>query len=876
MNCDRIIPMAAILMTVGILAVNAQNQIKGSVYCKDQPVPYASVTINTDSTSSSTLKGYAITNDEGSFTVKADIQEGDWLIVRSLGYKELKRQIGNTSQSFDLQLEEDAFLLNEATVKARYSGTRFSNDTISFDTQHYATGTEENIGDVLRKIPGMEVTETGKVSYAGKNIGKVLIDGKDILSSSGNLAISNLPANMMESAELLLNYKEKSITNAFKQDETSALNIKTSKSKALNGSVQLGGGYRNKYQAKSSLIRMGEKSSFSAILSANNTGDAVFSIEDYISNIGGIDNLLSRNKNTYTLANEEATMLMPPSNVYEHTNGALSLNATYVPSGKFSFKGNALYNGSFLKADSQSEDLYFSGDITNRKSEFNDDKNHYMATGFQESWKVSDRFELNAYTNFSLGRYDARQVVDNSISRLSVSSDNRKELTSIRFLQDLNSNLVIGSGILYSYIHVEATNRDNDYNILSDSLLLPVPYTSTQEGDYPYMFSNNTVNRKTSVSAETGYVFPLFGDVNLNTSLSYSHSREKLSYTEDETESDVLSINKYLAGIRLEKNKGTFRFGLGGKFSINDCRESISDKNDTKGFASPELSMQFVFSPWHRLNLQATYDTTPTEIGYLSKLYRVTGYNGLSQGSTVTNLFSNEAKVSLNYSIFDLYTNTTFFIFANYTSKRNLPMSCISQEGITNIITYRDGGEQDICMAKLYLNKGLSFLPVDARLTCSFSQTQYDVMLNNSENQIKLQNVATGLDFSSRFKAAFNAELEVSYNYQNNTTSGTSIKNDLHEWSATGKLHYSCRKVKAYIYGTFLNSENAYYNRNTVNLGFSCEYQIRKVGVKVSGRNLLHLKDMEWVGIYNTLYYTSTSLYKKVPGHLQLALSYRF
>lgn len=286
--------------------------------------------------------------------------------------------------------------------------------------------------------------------------------------------------------------------------------------------------------------------------------------------------------------------------------------------------------------------------------------------------------------------------------------------------------------------------------------------------------------------------------------------------------------------------------------------------------------MQFVFSPKHRLNLQATYDTKPTEIGFLSELQRVTGYNGLSQGSTVTDLFSNEANVSLNYSIFDLYTNTTFFAYASYINKRNLPESCISQEGIANTITYKDGGEQDFCTARLYLNKGLSFIPVDAKFTCSFSQTQYNVALNGSESRIKLQNTGAGLGFTSRFKAAFNAELEAGYNYQNNKTSNTSIKNDMHEWSATGRLHYSQRKINAYIYGTFLNSENSYYNQNTVDLGFSCEYRIKKAGVKISGKNLLHLKDMEWVGIYNTLYYTSTSLYRKIPGNLQLSLSYRF
>ncbi len=872
------VSVAAVLIAIGVAEASAQNRIRGSVHSKSEPVPYASVTAIADSTSLSAIKGYAITNDKGEFEIDAGIEASDWIVVRCLGYKEAKSKLGDTSRYFKIEMEEDEHLLNEVTVKGNYSGLRFSSDTISIDTKLYASGTEENIGEVLRKVPGMEVSESGKVSYAGRTLQKVLIDGKDILSSNKNLAIKNLPANLMESAEVLMNYKEKSITNDFENDETAALNIKTTGQHALNGSAQLSGGYLNKFQAKSALLQMSGKGSFSAMLSANNTGAGVFSIEEYINSIVGIDNLLSQNKSTYSLSSDEANLLYPPSNVYENTNGVLSLNSTYEASEKFSFKGNAIYNGSFLKASSQSEEQYFSGDVMNLSNEYNDNKNHYLSAGFKESWKPGERFELNASTNFSLSRYLSREVVGNSILGRSMSSDNNNAFTGMQFVQDLSSNLLLGSGILYTYIHFEMANRDGNYDIESDSMLLGISYLPNDDGIYPYLFSNKSLKQTTEVSSEIGYVFPLLGNVNLNASLAYQYSGDRLAYSENEAaaEQDKSRTHKYMASVRLEKNKGLLRFGLGGKFSINDFHESISNRSKLKGTASPELSMNLVFTPRHRLNLAASYDTDPVEVHYLSQRRRVTGYDNIVQGSTLSKFFSNEANISMNYSIYDLYTNTTFFVLASYANKSNLPLSSISQDGITSSITYRDGGKREVGMARFYLNKGISFMPVDAKLTGSFSQTNYNVVINDSENRVKGQNLGAGLSFTSRYKSPFNAELEVSYNYRNTSLPGTSVKNDIHEWTTTGRLHYSRDRFKASVYASYLNSESMYYNQSTVDLGFSSEYKIGKVGIRASGENLLHLKDMEWIGVYDSLYYTSTSLYKKIPGNVQLGLSYRF
>ena len=68
-------------------------------------------------------------------------------------------------------------------MKSNFYGVSVSGDTVKFKTDYFKDGTEETAGELLNKIPDMEVSENGNVSYAGKPVDKVLMDGKDVFSS---------------------------------------------------------------------------------------------------------------------------------------------------------------------------------------------------------------------------------------------------------------------------------------------------------------------------------------------------------------------------------------------------------------------------------------------------------------------------------------------------------------------------------------------------------------------------------------------------------------------------------------------------------------------------------------------------------------------
>ena len=160
------------------------TSIKGHVSDeRGQPIPYASVVISTDSLSKKDIS-YAVTDEHGQFTIGqlSAIPDKRWIHVRSIGYLGFHKQISlrAVKSSFDVTLTEDTKELEEVVVVARARDAYAKGDTLVFNSKNYTLGNERNLGDVVKKMPGMEVDRTGNISYQGKKIDKVLVDGQDI------------------------------------------------------------------------------------------------------------------------------------------------------------------------------------------------------------------------------------------------------------------------------------------------------------------------------------------------------------------------------------------------------------------------------------------------------------------------------------------------------------------------------------------------------------------------------------------------------------------------------------------------------------------------------------------------------------------------
>ncbi len=239
----------AILMA-GIVAnaqrtteTEAQRQlsVKGTV--KDEsgvPVSGAIVKVSVQEA----VLGYSIVDESGHYEIhfKTDAKQ---VIVSAecLGYESVTTTRPSDSvANCDLTMKEKATALKEVVVKAPAIHQR--GDTLSYSLPAYATKGDYALKDAIKKLPGIDVTETGAIKYLGKDISKFYIEGLDLLGGKYNIATNNIPASYVNQVQVLSNHQEAKVDKDVFSDDV-AINIKLSDKAKLKptGTYEAAAGY---------------------------------------------------------------------------------------------------------------------------------------------------------------------------------------------------------------------------------------------------------------------------------------------------------------------------------------------------------------------------------------------------------------------------------------------------------------------------------------------------------------------------------------------------------------------------------------------------------------------------------------------------------
>ncbi len=98
-------------------------------------------------------------------------------------------------------------ILQEIEIKDRKIGLVFNGDTIHYDLSVFTNGSEKNLGDILKVLPGISLGSNGEIEYNGKRIDKLLIEGKDILNNQHKLATEGIQATDILSIQIIEHYQ---------------------------------------------------------------------------------------------------------------------------------------------------------------------------------------------------------------------------------------------------------------------------------------------------------------------------------------------------------------------------------------------------------------------------------------------------------------------------------------------------------------------------------------------------------------------------------------------------------------------------------------------------------------------------------------------
>jgi len=224
---------------------NAQSYtITGVVLTNEgKSLPVATVTLHKKAVTA--ILSFAISNKDGRFEINYNTSNKDSLELKAslLGFgNQSIFFISGKPLVFQFILSPQAIMLPEVKAVSRPIWQR--KDTIDYDATAFKQQQDRVIGDIIARLPGIEVTSTGQIKYQGKPINKYYIEGLDLLEDRYSIANNNIPADAVDKVQVIENHQPIRLLDSVFFSDRAALNIKLkNNSKArLIGQVRLGAG----------------------------------------------------------------------------------------------------------------------------------------------------------------------------------------------------------------------------------------------------------------------------------------------------------------------------------------------------------------------------------------------------------------------------------------------------------------------------------------------------------------------------------------------------------------------------------------------------------------------------------------------------------
>lgn len=192
------------------------------------------------------LVKFATTREDGTFLIKLSAwNQGMTIHVSMVGMKTYTAPLSEEMKKLDIRMEEDTQELKEVIVKA--GRIRESGDTVTYRVSGFAQKQDRSIGDVLQRMPGIDVASNGKIQYQGVDINKFYIEGSDLLEGKYGIATNGISHDAIGAVEVLENHQPMQVLSGLSFSDQAAINLKLKdKAKAtwlLNGHI--GGGWSN-------------------------------------------------------------------------------------------------------------------------------------------------------------------------------------------------------------------------------------------------------------------------------------------------------------------------------------------------------------------------------------------------------------------------------------------------------------------------------------------------------------------------------------------------------------------------------------------------------------------------------------------------------
>lgn len=158
--------------------------------------------------------------------------------VSKLGFAPTERKVLPVNQTLSFILRKGNLELKEIVVKP--PPVRRKGDTLTYNVEEFKSTADRSIGDVIKKLPGVEMDQYGQILYQGKAINRYYIEGMNLLGGRYGLANDNLPHGKVATVEILENHQPIRLLDSMSFSDRAAINIKFKNKVTKTGVVHYG------------------------------------------------------------------------------------------------------------------------------------------------------------------------------------------------------------------------------------------------------------------------------------------------------------------------------------------------------------------------------------------------------------------------------------------------------------------------------------------------------------------------------------------------------------------------------------------------------------------------------------------------------------
>lgn len=561
---------------------------------------------------------YALSDDKGK-TVFDKVAAGKYVLkAELLGYKPLTKDI-EVKGKLDLgalKMDPDKQVLDAASVSAAGNPIVIKKDTIEYNASSFKTTENDVLEDLLKKLPGVEVSEDGTVTANGQTISKITIDGKTFFLDDPQLASKNIPAKIIDKVKVVEKKSEQAEFTGIDDgnDETIIdLSIQKGMMNGLFGNVMAGAGHDVRkqvsgselssgngdwrYQGAGFLGRFTDKNQLSVVINGNNTNNRGFNdlAGSMMQGMRGGGGGMGRGSRGWGPGNGITTSWM----------GGLNGN-TSLFDGKMDLGGNYLYNNNETYVEEKSKKITY---LDNHNLIYNNEgSNTTNSDGHRFGVRLEHKFSENTSILFqpqvSFGNGDF-----NEISKFSTLTE--KDGTTTKTNDGFTSNT--GSNNNW---------RTNGFFLFRQKL---GKAGRTLSFNARYNFSGNETNgfnqsRTTTYDEFEAAVSDSIINQRFNQNQDTKSLSGRLTYTEPLGKGFFVEANYEASWNRTSSTKNTFDSGVVSGFDYNNLiynsvGERINEVYSSEiinRYVNQRIGANFVYQK-DKLRAQAGVSANPTD-----------------------------------------------------------------------------------------------------------------------------------------------------------------------------------------------------------------------------------------------------------------------